>query len=84
MIGKKNWPLFTDNDVKKGKTYYYHIFANFVNGEELQSDDVEGMLRQVDNVKTNKTKLNKPKIRIKRSQETGRYIGELYLIKVLV
>ena len=66
LIGKKNWPLFTDNDVKKGKTYYYHIFANFVNGEELQSDDVEGMLRQVDNVKTNKTKLNKPKIRIKK------------------
>ena len=27
---------------------------------------MEGILRQVDNVKTNKTKLNKPKIRIKK------------------
>ena len=69
LMGITYAPYLIDDDVEQGQKYYYHVIANFTNEETFQSYDVEGSLKNIKKPESNKNKLNRPKIRIKKKSK---------------
>ena len=76
-------PYLIDEDVEAGQKYWYRVVANFSNDEKFQSADVEGSLKPIESLAADNngqtinkskttsgrnTKLNKPKISIKKKR----------------
>lgn len=81
LMGITYEPYLIDEDVEAGQKYWYRVVANFSNDEKFQSADVEGSLKPIESLaadnngqtinksKTDRnTKLNKPKISIKKKR----------------
>lgn len=83
LMGITYEPYLIDEDVEAGQKYCYRVVANFSNDEKFQSADVEGSLKPIESLATDNngqtikkskttsdrnTKLNKPKISIKKKR----------------
>ena len=72
LMGITYEPYLVDEDVEAGQSYYYHVVANFINDETLQSADVEGSLKPIESLAAdNNGQTTNDKENINKSENTS-------------